>query len=266
MEILNFKIIGRNKDTNRKRTIEIKATSKEKALKIANERGLSEVIEVSEIERLPTENQLRYAKDLHIKITEGLTIDDVSALIDKKVNNDIDPKAGIIDFANERELGFSKYIGEMSLYNLVFDCLEGVDRIAFFIMSIYKWVADDNQSNLNIHIHRVKFYQFATTLKVDEQFLKSMNKYSGQDLLYFGDMTQSNGVIVANGYSRNTIAYKKVADYLKNQFGVSKTKNEKISSYPVGGLLRGKNKGCLVYLLIGLVLYETGTYLLKIFN
>jgi len=265
MEIKNFKIIGRNKDTNRKRTIEIKATTKEQALQAANEKGLTEIIEVIQFKRLPTENQIRYAKDLNINITEGLTIDDVSALIDKKVNKDIDPKTGIIDFANERKLGFSIYIGEMSLYNLVFDCLEGVDRIAFFILSIYKWVADDNQTNLNKHIHRNRIYQFATALKDDEQFLRSMNKYSGQDLLYFGDMTQGNGVIVANGYSRNTIAYKKVAEYLKSEFGVSKTKNEKKSRKRGGGQFGTKNKGCLVFLMIGLsipVLYQIGAYLL----
>ena len=170
MEIKNFKIVGRNQNTNRKRTIEIKATSKEKALKTANEKGLSEIIEIIQFERLPTDNQLRYARDLNIDITDGLTIDDVSALIDKKVNKDIEPKAGIIAFANERELGFSRYIGEMNLYNIVFDCLEGIDRIAFFTMSIYKWVTDDNQTNLNNHIHRARFYQFATTLKDDEHF------------------------------------------------------------------------------------------------
>ena len=169
--------------------------------------------------------------------------------------------AGIIAFADERKLGFSKYIGEMSLYNLVFDCLEDVDKIAFFIMSIYKWVANDNQTNLNNHIHRIKFYQFATTLKDDEQFLKSMNKYTGQDLLYFGDMNQSNGILVANGYSRNTIAYKKVAEYLKKEFGVSKTKNEKISHKAIE-----KNTGCLVFLMIGLfspVLYIVLSYIIN---
>ncbi len=267
MEIKNYKIIGRSKDTNRKRTIEIKAISKEQALQTANEKGLGEIIEVIQFERLPTENQIRYANDLHIKITEGLTIDDVSALIDKKVNNDLDPKAGLIDFANERKLGFSKYIGEMSLYNLLFDCLDGVDKIAFFTLSIYKWVADDNQTNLNKHVHKNKFYQFATALKDDEQFLKSMNKYSGQDLLYFGDMTQGNGVIVANGYSRNTIAYKKVAEYLKNEFGVSKTKNEKISRNIGREQFGSKNKGCLVFLMVGLflpILYQISVYIMNV--
>lgn len=251
MELKKFKIIGLHNETNRKRTFEIEAISNDQALELANERGLKEIIKIQEIEHLPTENQLNYAKTLKIKIPEGVDFNDISALIDRKVNNDNEPNAGLIDFANKRKLGFSKHIGEKNLYNYVFKSLEGVDKISFFIFSIYKWVANDNQANPDVHSFKDKFYQFATSLKEDGQFLKSMNKYSGQDLINFGEITQNDGSVLAIGSSTNTIAYKKVANYLSKEFGVFKTKNKKIPGTNVKEQFGSKGKGCLVFLIVG---------------
>jgi len=254
MEIRNFRITGRQKETNRKKTFELAAISKEQAQEFANERNLSVIIEIQEIGRLPTQNQLVYAQKLKIRIDKSLTFYDLSALIDKSVKNDSDPEYGIIDFANNRKLGFSKHIGESSLYNLVFSSLKDVDKIAFFVFSIYKWVSDEKQFNLDNHPLKNRFYQFAETLKDDGQFLKSMNNYSGQALIYFGEITQKDGYVLANGSSRDTIAYKKVANYLSSEFGVFKTKNKKVSTTGIKDQFETKGKGCLVFIISGIFL------------
>jgi len=247
MEIKNFKVVGRHVETKRKRTIELVAFSKENALELANEQNLIEIIEVVEYVRSPSESQIDYAKKLNIKIPQGSTLQDVSALIDKKLNGDSEPKANLIEYANERKLCFSKYIGEDRLYSEIYDSFNGVDRIAFFILSIYKSVKRDYQINLEKHIYKNKFYQLSSTLKDDEQFLKSLRYYDG---------VEYNGFI--GGSSTNTIAYKKVVDFLRKESLINKTNN-------VTRKTNDKNPGCLVFLMIGLsipVLYQIGAYLL----
>lgn len=253
MELKRYKIIGRHNTTNKSKSIYLDSVSEEEALKLATSRNLKEIKEIKEVVYLPTVNQLNYAKSLKIKTEDGFSFYDISALISRTVDEETNPKAGLVDFANAKKLGFSKYIGEQSLFNLIFYRLEGVDKIAFFIYSIYIWLADEQFGNPDKHPLKGKFQQFAASLNEDEQFLKSMNKYSGTDLIYFGELTQKDGNVIAYGSSTDTIAYKKVANFLSQEFGFFKTRNKKAPNSNKKAQLVSKGKGCLVFLLFGIL-------------
>src|SRR5690606_29283311 len=88
-----------------------------------------------------------------------------------------------------------------------------VDRVAFFIFSIYRYISDDRHANIDTHPHFDKFYEFAKSVVDDERFMKSMNKYSGANLKFFGELTTPNGWTL-NGGSVNTIAFKTAREFL----------------------------------------------------
>lgn len=214
MNYKHYKIKGKHVETKRVRTVKIDAINEDDAIKEAHSHNLETVdsVEILPFEP-PTERQLEYATSLNIELPEGVCKQDVSALISRSVDRDGIPNEGLIDFATNRKLFFSKYIGKTALYNWVFYELPDLDRVAFFIFSIYRYISDNRHSNLDTHPHYEKFYEFANSIVGDERFMKSMNKYSGADLKFFGELTTPDGWTHTGG-SVNTIAFKAAREFL----------------------------------------------------
>ncbi|MTK54283.1 hypothetical protein [Paludibacter sp.] len=255
MKVKSFNIIFK-KETKREKKICLYAISSEKAIALAREMDINDIVRIEEKQIQPDDRRFAYAKDLGVSFPESFTIEDLSTLIENKKNDDSDiPDLGLITFAKNKNVIFNKYIGDKTLRTLIFKKLENEDQIAYFAFSIYKWLSDDKHTNLETHRYKEKFYEFAKVNITDEQFLKSMKKYIGDDLTQFGvvNYVDNDGDLLDRGSvsSINTIAYKKVAEYLHNEFGIMKTKSikQKLESQYVQ---QTKNKGCLVFFLVGL--------------
>lgn len=206
--------------TNRIRTTTIEAQNREDAIaRLKMDLNFSEPFVVEEFFDEPTSRQLDYARDLKIKIPQHASIRDVAALIDRAVNHDSDPNPGLIEFAKNRRILFSQYIGKKALYNRVFYELSERDKIAFFAFCVYRHVSDDRHANLDTHPKRQLFYDFAAEKEKDERFTKSMSKYSGEDIRFFGTIKFPDGG-EAYGGSISTIAYKTCVDFLQSNCGV----------------------------------------------
>jgi hypothetical protein len=259
-----YSVVGKNKETNRKRTLKIKAKSEEKAKEMALEQDLLAPLEIKVIPfQSPSEAQLNYAENLNISIPENATSKDVSCLIDKKVSHDSDPNPGLIEFADNRNIFFSYYIGKKRLYNLIFSTLNDVDRTAFFVFSIYRWLSEDRYADLDTHPDRDVFYEFAESVKNDNSFQKSLLKYEGEDLRFFGSINieDEGGISTYEGGSNRTLAYKKAAEFLQNKFDTLLTKT-KILTHDQAKLTRkstfaaNKNasaSGCLLSIIVTIV-------------
>lgn len=218
--IKHYEITGINKETNRKKKIIVYAKTKEIAETKVLELGLLPPYKTEVIFDEPTDRQIEYAKALGISIPENASFEDVSCLISRKVDDDNnDPNPGLLEFADNRDMISSKYHGKKSLYNLVFNNLTGTDKIAFFVFCIYRYFSDDRHANLDTHPYKEIFYQFADSVATDNSFLKSLNRYSGSDLRFFGEMRLKNGYSISGG-SMNTIAFKKAAEFLKETFNI----------------------------------------------
>lgn len=255
----HYSVAGKHKDTGRKRTINISAISLEQCKEKAADEGILEPYEITEYPpSLPSERQLAYAKDLGIKIPENATFKDISALLDRKQQVDnLDPQQGLIDYANAREFEFSKYIGKKALYNLIFYKLSGKDKIAFFIFCVYRWLSDDRESNLDTHKYKDKFYELADKLTNDDKFVKSMNRYEGEEIRFFGALTSTNGEISFGG-STETIAYKTASEILCKDLNL---KNRKVKTLPKTNenidrnqYKTSKKNGCLTLVLLIILL------------
>ncbi len=120
----------------------------------------------------------------------------------------------LIEYATEMKLYLSYYIGKKALYDHIFNQLELLDKIAFFAFCIYRFNSNDRCANLNKSYHKADFYKFANNHIEDKSFIKSMNRYAGNQLRYFGQIQIGN--MVYDGGSKNTISYKEVISFLQN--------------------------------------------------
>ena len=232
MNYKQFSIRGTNPETGRKKTITLDVpnitTPNEMVLQ---QKILDEPLEINEIPfRSPSDRQLEYANDLGIKIPQEACLEDVSALISCAVDFDSAPNQELVEYATNRGLIFSKYIGKKALYNLIFYKLPLVDKIAFFCFSIYRYLSDDRHGNLDTSPNRDAFYSFAKQYEEDKKFTASMMKYEGKDLRFFGSMRIKEGgeSKLINGGSIATLAYKTAAEFLHSKFNTPLTYTKKI--------------------------------------
>lgn len=171
----------------------------------------------------PTEAQIEYARDLKIPLHPGLGKYDISCLIDRVLEHCGSPNQGLIDFADEEKLFFSYCIGKKRMYDIVFAQLDTPKAIAFFIFSIYRFLYNDREANLNKSPHRNLFLSFGNEYANDSKFVKSMyDNYIGRDLRYFGavNIKDSDGCITTTyGGSNRTYSYQEAKKYLIKCFG-----------------------------------------------
>ncbi|MCE7044129.1 hypothetical protein [Dyadobacter sp. CY312] len=191
--------------------------------------GFTDPFKVTELIDDPSERQMSYATDLGLTIPARASMQDVAAMIDFKKDNDSNPDSGLLEFAYQERLYVSKYIGEKALYDFIFESVDLPIKIAFFIFSVHRNHHKGENYNLNEHPHKDHFMDFATQKIHDVQFKKSMNRYSGNELQYFGESNQADYEYVHRG-SKATIAYKAAYDFLKSKELV-KLPSEQASKY-----------------------------------
>ena len=204
--------------TNRKRTVNLEAFNEADAAEQLRQGGFCEPFD---IKRMPfpeaTEKQIDNIKTYITKnIPDDICQYDASAMISRSCENDSVPHPDLLQYATEMKIHLSYYIGKRDLYDLIFNSLNIKDKTAFFVFCVYRFATDDRQANLNNSPHKNLFYEFATENISNEQFIKSMNKYEGHELRYFGKLTVNN--IESTGGSSNTIAYKNAIEFLKKHF------------------------------------------------
>lgn len=172
----------------------------------------------------PTERQVDYATDLGIQIPKGACKEDLSALLDKRLQHDSDPNPGLVEFATNRGMMFSNCIGKKALYNLIFFNLPPTDKIAFFCFSVYRYLHGDRHANFDTSSYRKLFYSFAYEHENDKKFLAKLYEYPGESLRFFGIMRvkTDNGLIETIGGSTQTYAFKTTKAFLEKHFKLSK--------------------------------------------
>lgn len=217
---MNYKLYhckGLYLKTKRKRSIKIEAFDENDAMAQLRQAGF---VEPFEIERASFPEITDAQKEALGNIYLGDVCQyDASEILGRQYSNDSVPNPELISYATECGMKFSYYIGKKALYDRIFRTLEPKDKIAFFVFCVYRFTTDDRRGNLNTHPYRDLFYTFAEENMANESFIKSMNKYSGEKLRYFGPLT-INGITSYDGGSKDTIAYKTAKAFLKQHFSI----------------------------------------------
>ncbi|MCI5056127.1 MAG: hypothetical protein MRY83_08465, partial [Flavobacteriales bacterium] len=237
----------------------LEGRSKESLIILLKAKGYLEPFEIVEIEHdKPSSEQLKYAESLNIKIPPNATKVDVSCLISRVIDNDNkEPNRELIDFAEENGLFFSRYIGKKALYNLIYHNLSEIDKIAFFVFSVYRYLSGDRMSNLRKHPNKNRFYEIAHLIQDKDQIKKSILRYEGQDLRFFGVITLSNGNEIYGG-SIGTYGYKFVADIISEEFKTKKTKT--LDFETTNNELNQSKKSCFSTLALIIIAINTIIY------
>lgn len=204
-----YKIRGKHTETKRTRTIIVEAHSEDEALVKASDALLDPIASISIITpEKPTERQFEYASDLGISVPEDASKEDVSSLISRFVDGDhSDPPDSLFRYAANNNLYVSEYIGERALYNSLFNKISGKEKIAFYLYSIYCYKTQNWRESLEESEDHALFFNFAGDKVDDMRFRKSMDRYSGEDLRFFGG---------DDGGSIQTIAYKESVAFLQD--------------------------------------------------
>lgn len=255
----SYEISGKGNDTGRKRRRIYIAPNEAEAKQLAESDGTL-VEEVTEIPpEPPTERQLDYAADLGISIPADATKDDLSDLISLKVDRDKPATERHKNFGRMYGLEFTNYIGKKALFNRIQSALVAPSRekelLSWFAFRVYRELAggSDNASISGPDDPIIE--EIANELAADEKIIKSVRRYEGSELIWFGEWTSPDGYLHTGGSNR-TAAYKKASSLLKKHARFPEKSQMRLSS-SVQERNRDKNaksepKGCLSVVVIAL--------------
>lgn len=185
-----YRVKGKYPGTGRMRTTEIIAwdqASDEEILKMAG------FVEPYEIERIglekPTENQMRYAKNIGLYIPSNASKKDVSVLLhryedEKPIRQEKAPKEILEVLIKKMGVYIPTYANEEEMNSwFYFSMKECEEKYAYFAMKVY---AQNTGKNYHF-IHEAnpaeqeKFYAFAKKYKDDRSFVESFDRYKPEE-------------------------------------------------------------------------------------
>ena len=229
--LIKFEIKGKGKETNRKRKRIYYANTKDEAIKKAEDDGtiVEKITELPHDPPLPpepaTEKQIKYATHLGIKIPNDATKEDLSYLIDIKVNNDKPATDRHKEFAHVYGLEPSKYIGKKALFNYIFNTLSEPGRekelITWFLFRVYRTLVSGKHNVPITTPTDPALQEISKGIYLDEKIVNSIRRYYGEQLVFFGEFTADNGRVYTGG-SMRTIAYKTACQKLREKLNLPK--------------------------------------------
>lgn len=216
----SYEIKGKGKDTGRSRRRIYSASNKAEAGQLAINDGTL-VEELTEIPpEPPTERQLDYAKDLGISVPANATKDDLNDLISLKVDRDKPATERHKDFGRRYGLEFTNYIGKKALFNRIQYALVAPGRekelLSWFTYRVYRELAGGSENAPIAGPDDPIIEEIAEQLITDEKIIKSVRRYEGSELIWFGEWTSPDGYVNTEGSNR-TAAYKAASSLLKQR-------------------------------------------------
>lgn len=235
-----YEIKAKYGPTNRWRTITMYAHSENEVLALLKGPEYVDYTEIKSItplpEEAPSQRQIDFAISLGIHIEKDFCRKDLSALIDRKLGDRSAPNPGLVDFADEHNILFSEFIGKKGLYDTVFSQLDTVDRIAFFIFSVYRFLSNNREANLNKSEYRELIYQKANEWRKESNIINSMDSnYAGADLRFFGTLILPDGNQTYGG-KRSTLVFRKTVDFLMSKGLITDDKKGPLSLSQLKGI------------------------------
>lgn len=257
----SYEVRGKGKDTGRMRRRIYSAPNETEAKQLAGADGTL-VEEITEIQPdQPTERQLDYARDLGISIPANATKDDLSDLISLKVDGDKPATERHKNFGRMYDLEFTNHIGKKALFNRIQAALVAPGRerelLSWFTFRVYRELAGGSENAPISGPDDPIIQEIANELAADEKIIKSVKRYEGSELIWFGEWTSPEGSAHTGGSNR-TAAYKQASSLLKQRTSFPKKPQERSSSSVQersrNANTKSESKGCLSVVVIALAI------------
>ena len=250
-----YEVEGRGKKSGRARKRRYFAPNEMEALQRADEddTAVESIVEIPQPDEPPTERQLDYARALGIKVPLSATKLDVSDLIEEELRrrdaailSALPPDVGNAEaedllrrekhkdkpitprhqnFARIYDVPCTPYTGKKELFRRIHDALvepgRETEMVSWFVFRVYREL---NDGRLDLPIDspdNPAIRAIGESLANDSTVVQSVRRYSGEDLIWFGEFTAPNGMLF-NGGSRRTAAFKAAANALQQQLKIEK--------------------------------------------
>lgn len=255
----NFKVTGRSAQTKRKRTVVVDGRTEAEAQIKADRLGLTEVV----LEQMPevpaTERQISYAKVLGIEIPAGATLEEMSNLISAKVDDDRPSDERHRVFARSFGIEVTEYIGKKALFDRIMSELSAPGRerelVSWFAFRVTRTIFKGRKDAPVDGPDHPIIQQVADEVSGDPSIVKSIRRYTGQSLIWFGEITGSDGRIYSGG-SVGTTAYKRINALLGQNLSIDNSRPERAQPRTFPSQARKKSgpakKGCLPVVLFAM--------------
>ena len=184
-----YSVKGKNPDTNRFKTVQVVVSLTETTEKIQLKSGLLPPFEIKEIlPDMPTERQIAYAKNINLALPQDATKQDCSIFLSRYENQKpLYPSPmpeKILCYLIDKNIYVPSYAGIDEAHNLYFNNIDLNEQCAYFGMKVYcnikkkqcYFLEDADPKELNL------FYEFARQYENNNEFVRSLSFYSGDDL------------------------------------------------------------------------------------
>lgn len=184
-----YSVKGKNPDTNRFKTVQAVVSLTETMEKVQLKSGLLPPFEIKEIlPDMPTERQIAYAKNINLALPQDATKEDCSIFLSRYENQKpLYPSPmpeKILRYLIAKGIYVPAYAGIDEAHNLYFNNIDLSEQCAYFGMKVYCnikrkqccFLEDTNPEELKL------FYEFARQYENNNEFVKSLSFYSGNDL------------------------------------------------------------------------------------
>jgi hypothetical protein len=257
-----YKITGKSRESRRKRVITHQAIDETTAKVHAESEGI-DVLEIILLpEETPTERQIDYAISLGIEIPKDATKNELSDIISMSVDKDKTSDIRHIEFAKIYGVDCTKYIGKKLLFDRIQNELikpgNELNMLSWFVFRVYRELVSGKINPELDDPRNAIFMSIAQELISDDKVIKSIKRYTGRDLIWFGEWTSSSGYLMSGG-SIQTVAYKTVSKILRDKLSLNAktyTSNENKSKHDSSNC----RNGCL-FAIIALVLLPALAFL-----
>ena len=181
-----FRVTGKSVTTGRNNTRRYEARDEAAARELALADGLTDpfTFEVAP-HREPTERQLEYALDLGVSLPDGVCFDDISTIITRVVDFDVEesPDPGFSRYAHDMGVMFSRFAGRVSLLSHAVAQLKGEKLATLYAYCVY---LQDKSGDLG-DPRKLPFYDklcaVGADLASDPVFMKSIESRDRYDFL-----------------------------------------------------------------------------------
>jgi hypothetical protein len=220
----SYEVRGRGKEINRaiKRVYSAYDEAEARAMAESN----STVVESVRIlpDDPPTEAQLSYAKDLGIVVSNIATKNDVCDMISCRVNHDKPATERHKSFARMYRVEYTEYVGKRKLFNMIFAALHHpsrtIDMVSWFVYRVYRELVHGADDAPIKGPENPIIKEIAQNIASDSSVVKSIRRYEGSELIWFGEWTSPDGLVHTGGSNRTT-AYKRASSLLREKLNLS---------------------------------------------
>lgn len=219
-----FEVRGVGRDSGRTRRRSYKARNESEAVALAKKGGMI-VKAVSPIPDEPaTARQRAYAADLGLSFPDTITKAEMGDLLDKHLSRDKPSSERHREFARWFGVGTTAYVGKRALFDRIGAELSRPGReedlCAWFVYRVCRHVCRGGEDHPRATgPNSVAVYEMGAELASDPSVLRSIRRYEGRDLIWFGEWTSPDGY-VHEGASVRTMAYKRARSLIRDRLGM----------------------------------------------